>query len=562
MSLFGSIQMGGSTLQAMQIGLQVVGNNIANANTPGFVRQEAVFAPAPVQKIGNLILGLGVKVDSIVQKLDKFVLERLIGAHGDRANAEAQEQVYRELETLLNELSDTTDLSASLTGFFNSIEEVMKAPAEASTRNLAVGKGISLTQTLNNLSSRVSGLQDQLDERVAAATIEINDLAEDIRKLNVQIASSEGGDSNASEAGGLRVKRQEAINRLSELVGINVTEQASGGVSVAIGGDFLVFEGQKRSVELDLISGKIEFADSHGELQTASGEIVGLYAARDEIVDGFITKLDQLAGTLAFEFNKVYSQGQGLVGFQQLTSVEGVTNSNAALDAAGLPFTPVSGTFDVLVHSKGGGLTTTHTVNIDLDGLDEDDTLTTLAQQLDAIDGISASITSNGQLEITSDSTDIEFAFAGDTSGVLAALGLNTFFTGSTAASIGVNAEVKGINNAGKFAASSDGIGVGSGNAERLAAFLDQPIESAGNASLADLYNQLLNELTQGASVTGSLAEGFRTFESTLEGQNQAVSGVSIDEEAIKMLTLQRIYQASAKYIQTLAELLDLLVAI
>ena len=106
MSLFGSIQMGGNTLQAMQIGLQVVGNNIANANTPGYVRQEAIYAPAGVRSMGNLILGLGVKVDSIVQKLDKFVQERLVGARGDRANAEVQEQVYRDLETLLNELSE------------------------------------------------------------------------------------------------------------------------------------------------------------------------------------------------------------------------------------------------------------------------------------------------------------------------------------------------------------------------------------------------------------------------------------------------------------------------
>ena len=143
---------------------------------------------------------------------------------------------------------------------------------------------------------------------------------------------------------------------------------------------------------------------------------------------------------------------------------------------------------------------------------------------------------------------------------MLAALGLNTFFTGSTAATLGVNDEVKGIGNAAKFAASLGGIGEDSGNAERLAAFLDQPLESAGNASLGDLYNQLLNEVTQGSSIAQSVAEGFRVFEGTLEGQSQAVSGVSIDEEAIKMITLQRIYQASAKYIQTITELLDLLV--
>ena len=72
------------------------------------------------------------------------------------------------------------------------------------------------------------------------------------------------------------------------------------------------------------------------------------------------------------------------------------------------------------------------------------------------------------------------------------------------------------------------------------------------------MYNQLLNEVTQGSSIAQSVAEGFRVFEGTLEGQQQAVSGVSIDEEAIKMITLQRIYQASARYIQTISELLDI----
>ena len=252
-----------------------------------------------------------------------------------------------------------------------------------------------------------------------------------------------------------------------------------------------MFEGQRREVNVNttsddgVASGVIQFADTHSPLNTTTGELSGLYTARDEIVGGFLNRLDDLAGTLAFEFNKVYSQGQGLVGFDQLTSIDAVTNTDAALDAAGLPFTPVSGTFDLLVHSKDDDLNARRTtIRIDLNGLDEDTSLTSLAQQLDAVDGISASVTSTGQLQISADSTDIEFAFSGDTSGVLAALGLNTFFTGSTAASIGVNDEVKGISNAGKFAASLGGIGEDSRNAERLAAFLDQPLESAGGASL------------------------------------------------------------------------------
>ncbi len=566
MGLFGAIQMGGNTLQAMQIGLQVVGNNIANANTPGYVRQDTVYVPAPVQKHGNLILGTGVLVDSIVQKLDTFVQERLVGARGDRANAEVQEEVYRDLEVLLNELSSETDLTGALTGFFNAIDEVMKDPGNAATRNLAVGKGIALASSFNDLHGRAFSLQQELDQRVVAMADEVNNLSEEIRLLNIQIASIEGGGATGSQAAGMRVKRQTAVNRLSELVGITVHEQPSGGLSISIGGEFLVFEGQRREVAYTgtatagLAQGAIEFVETKSAINTTGGQLAGLYAARDETLGNFFSRLDELAGVLAFEFNKLYSQGQGLVGFQQLTSVEAIDNPTAALDEAGLAFTPVSGVFNVLIRSKNDNLTQTHSILIDLNGLDEDTTLESLAEQLDAIASLSASISSNGRLQLSVESSDLEFAFSGDTSGVLAALGLNTFFTGSTAATLGVNAEVKGIGNAAKFAGSLGGIGEDAGNLERLAAFLEQPLETVGNASLVDLYNQLLNEVTQGSSIAQSVAEGYRVFEGTLEGQGQAVAGVSIDEEAIKMITLQRIYQASARYIQTVSELLELLV--
>jgi flagellar hook-associated protein 1 FlgK len=566
MSLFGAIQMGGNTLKAMQIGLHVVGNNIANANTPGYVRQEAIYVPAPVQVHGNLILGTGVLVDSIVQKLDQFVQDRLVGARGDRANAEVQEQIYRDLEVLLNEISAEGDLSSALTRFFNAVDEVMRDPGSISARDQAVKIAVELAENFGHLHREAYEHQGELNDRVSAVADEINSLAEDIRLLNIQIASIEGGDTSGSDAAGLRVKRQEAVDRLSELINIRVDEQASGGTSVAVGGEFLVFEGQRREVNIAASSedaglSVVEFSDTHSALSTTAGELEGLYVARDEIVGGFLNRLDELAGTLAFEFNKAHSQGQGLVGFQELTSVESILDSSAALDAAGLAFTPVSGSFELVLSSRTEvGQTQTHAIHIHLDGLDTDTTLESLAAQLDAIDGLAASITSTGALQLTTDSTDTEFSFSGDTSGALAALGLNTFFTGSTAATLGVNAELKGIENAAKFAASDDGIGNGSGNAERLAVLFERPIESIGNASLADLYNQLINEVTQGSAIAQSVAEGFRVFEGTLDGQKQAVTGVSIDEEAIKMITLQRIYQASAKYIQTVSELLDLLV--
>ncbi len=570
MSLFGSIQMGANTLQAMQIGLQVVGNNIANANTPGYIRQETIYSPAPTQQVGSLILGLGVQVDGIVEKIDAYILERLAGARGDRASAEVQENAYGDLEVLLNELADDTDLSSALTGFFTSIEEVLNDPSNVATRNLAIEKGQALAEHLNGLYSRASDLYEQLHDRVVDVADEVNTLAEEIRRLNAQIATIEGGDTSSSVAGALRVQRQAAIDGLSELVGINMIEQSSGAINISLGGEFLVFEGQRRAVVATLSDSTggykptIQFVDTKSELPATGGELAGLYVARDDIIGGFLDSLDSLAGTLINEFNKVYSQGQGQVGFDELTSVDSVDDVNAALDAAGLTFTPVNGTCDVLVYNEETGLTTTHTIYVDLNGLDEDTSLTDLASQLDDIDGLTASVSSTGSLSISADSSETVFAFSGDTSGVLAALGLNTFFTGSTARDIGVNNELDGIDNANKFAASLGGLGQSedTANAERLAVFMDEPLDAAGGASLSDLYNELINQVTQGSAVAQSVAKGFRGFEATLDSEKQAVSGVSLDEEAVKLITLQRIYQASARFIQSVSEMLDVLMNI
>jgi flagellar hook-associated protein 1 FlgK len=355
---------------------------------------------------------------------------------------------------------------------------------------------------------------------------------------------------------------------MSEIAGIKVTEQPSGGVNISVGGEFLVFEGQRRQVEVKQVNDggtlkdTIEFVGSKSPLATSTGELAGLYTARDQIAGNFLDGLNKLASSLIFEFNKQYSQGQGTQGFSQLTSVDGVSNADAPLEKAGLKFTPVNGQFDLIVYNKNQKNSQTHTISVHLNGLDDDTTLNSLASQIDAIDGVSAKVTSAGKLQITSDSSDTQFAFSGDNSGTLAALGLNTFFTGSTARDIAVNRELLGSGNDAKFAASGGGLGANqdTGNAEQLAAFLDKPLDSAGGSTLPDVYDKLVNSVSQGATVAKSVAEGFQTFEGTLNGQLQAVSGVSIDDEAIQLLTLQHIYQASAKFIQTAAQLLDVLV--
>ena len=577
MSLFGSLQNAGNTLQAMQIGMQVVGNNIANANTPGFIRERVNYAPAPVQEIGNLSIGLGVLVDSISQVLDENLARQLQSAVGDQVSADLQNQAYKDLESVLGELTDN-DLSTALTDFFGSIEDTLNpATGEAlSVRNLAVLEGKQLANEIQRVDQRAKQLRDEYNNEIVRSADLINDYAKEIQQLNIQIVQVEGGGFSKSDAGSLRTQRNTAVDRLSELVGVNVQEQPSGGLSVSVAGEFIVFEGQRR--EVSVINGSdegeptasIQFTDTGADLDLSRGRLHGLTVARDEIVGGFRDDLTSFTRNLIFEFNKIHSGGQGTIGFTELTSVDGVADTTVALDAAGLEFTPTDGEFNITLVNLNTGDTETTRIDIQLLGQDDDTSLDDLAAQIDAVNGISASVNSQGQLSIAVDSADSQFYFSGDTipgqpyqgdtSGVLAALGLNTFFTGFNADSISINNELNGIENAGKFAASNNGLDGGTGNAVALAAFVDQPIDALNGASVLEKYDQVVNELASNSTVAGSVAEGLGVFASTLESEFQAISGVNIDEEAIELITLQRIYQATARYISTIQEMLDTLV--
>jgi flagellar hook-associated protein 1 FlgK len=395
---------------------------------------------------------------------------------------------------------------------------------------------------------------------------EVNTLTEQISKLNLQIVALEGGSAKATEAGALRSQRNTAVKRLAEIMDVKVKETSTGATNISVGGELIVSEGTRRAVKTNFGADKsgmtatIAFADNNDELRVAGGELHGVYTARDEIVGGFIDRLDQFAASLIFEFNKVYSQGQGASGFSTISSQNEVNDPHAPLDAAGLAFTPVNGQFELQVRNTATGLTERHSILVDLNGLDGDMSLASLAAQLNGISGVNAQVTADNLLKVSAESAETQLAFSGDTSGLLAALGINTFFTGTGAANMGINQVVAADGS--KFAAALDGIGVGTENALKLVSLHDTGLASLSGNSITGLYDQLVNETAQGSTVAASIADGFSVFEQTLEASAQAVSGVNLDEEAIDMILLQRTYQASARYISTLSELMDILVAL
>ncbi len=192
MSLIGTIQQSAGALQAAQIGLQVVGNNIANANTSGHIRQQLEQASASAVRDGGLIKGLGVRTTGIVQNIDKALAERMYSAKSALDGAEALQRAYAQLEELTTDL-DNSGLSQQLSLFNNSLHELSAQPSDRALREFVVLQGETLASNIRRTQDSVLERRELWDGELANMTSKINHLSSRTADLNIQIAGIEGG---------------------------------------------------------------------------------------------------------------------------------------------------------------------------------------------------------------------------------------------------------------------------------------------------------------------------------------------------------------------------------
>jgi flagellar hook-associated protein 1 FlgK len=563
MSLQSSLNIGISALGAQSRGLQVTGQNIANANTPGYVREEILFSPIVPEQIGNLIVGRGVDVQAIIQKVDKFLAERLRDATSDVTAAQAERDVYLRLESLLGELTET-DLSTGLNQFLASIQEALNQPQSVAMRGLAVRQGQELARSVTDLRRRVDDTRDGLNGRVRDLIGEANRLIEQVAALNSRINDLELAGTSPSQAGALRSQRLKALDDLSKIIDIDVVETESSALNVFLAsGQYLVFGNATNrlatstTIDRNLVVYNVVLERDQSPVALTGGALAGITTARDTNLGAFLDQLDQLAASLIVEFNRIFSSGTGLRGFQDLTGTYAVTDATSALNAAGLAFSPQNGSFQVRVTNRNTGLTETTDLFVDLNGVGAETSLNDLVALIDAVAGLNAQVTPNGELRIAGDAPDLEFSFAGDTSGVLASLGINTFFTGSGSLDIGVNATL--VKDPSLFAAGQGGGPGDVSNAIALTDFLKNPVAALGGLTLDQAYEALVIDTTQASASARAIATGMEGFQQTLSDQFLQTTGVSLDEEAIRMISFQQAYQAAARFISTVSELIELL---
>lgn len=568
MSLLGTLQVGQSALAVQQAALQVTGNNIANAGNADYTRQVANLAPSPDQKLQpGMFIGTGVDLTGIKRQVDDALNARIRSSVADNQSADTTQQWLGRVEATFNELSDE-DLSTQLSTFFNSWSDLANKPQDIGLRQVVLQNGDSLAGNFQSLRNQLTGLQKDVDSRLTGLVGDADQLATQIADVNQQIVNAEGGAGDANGgANGLRDRRDALLKQLSSLMDINTTED-KGVVNVYVGSEPLVIGTTNRGVGLKTttddkgrLSTEVIFKANNGTMNVTSGQIGALVAVRKQIGDT-VDNVDSVAGNLIFELNKIHASGQGLEGFSSVTSTANVNDPTVALNnpASGLKFTPKNGSFVVHVKQKASGLETSTLVQVDLDGLNNNDTtLNSLAASIDGISGISATVNA-GKLNVSADSNDVDISFSQDSSGALAALGVNNFFSGSDARDIAVNTTIK--SDPSLLAAAKNGNTGDNQTALAIAGLESAKVAALNGASLKETYQGIVNGIAVNAATAKNNADATLSVQQTLESQRESLSGVSLDEEAINLMRQQRAFQAASRVVAAVDEMLKTLLSL
>jgi flagellar hook-associated protein 1 FlgK len=563
MSINGALQIGQSAILASQAAIQVAGNNMANAATPGYHRQVARLSPSRPEYIGRAgFLGTGVQLARIVRTVDTALQTRTRAAISDQNSAEIDQRFLSAIESIRNELSDQ-DLSSRLSAFFNSFSELANNPTDEAVRTVVIQQGSGLANSIREMRAEHVKVREEIDRSLGSAIRTVDGLLDQVAEVNRQIVEAEQGGSGANS---LRDRRDALISEVSAFIPVTTVEQPNGAVDVLVGSIPVILGGESRGINLrteansDGLAVSLRVTADGTTLTPEGGQIGALFRQRADTVDPAIADLDTLAQQLAFQVNRIHSQGQGTSGWTSVVGLNRVldTTTNLAADATGIPFDIRNGSFELHVTNRQTGLRTTVLVAVDPETMSLDQLAAAIGAAMPAGTG-TASVTPERGLRIDA-ASGYELSFSNDSSGALAALGVNSFFGGSDASDIAVN---EALATDPRLLASGRGHVAGSNQvALDIAGLENLSIDALGGRSLRGFWQSATTDLAVKTQSANTRAESSRLVRDSLEAQVSATSGVSIDEESINMLSYQRQFQAAARYISTIDETLQTLLSI
>lgn len=309
-STFGSINVAASGLNAARTWLDVVSQNISNANTPGYVREAA-----QQQSVDGASVGLfsgpngpgGVRVTSVTRLNDPVIDTRARLEHARSAQTDSTAATLSAVEQLFTEPSDT-GLAEQLNDFWNSWAAVGNDPGSTAARTVVLQKAGTVANQLNTMSASLQTVADTATASLSAHVQSVNDAASSLADLNGKIAVAT---ATGAQANGLLDQRDRLLDQLAQLSGAVATINPNGSADVTVGGASLVLGGSAAAMTTDPAYG-VSIGGSPVTL--TGGSAAADVQALTTDIPNYQSRLDAVAAALAGTVNSAQSNGYDLSG--------------------------------------------------------------------------------------------------------------------------------------------------------------------------------------------------------------------------------------------------------
>ena len=308
------LNIGMSGLNASQVSLATVGNNIANANTAGYSRQQTNQVSNASNLYGGVFIGSGTTLADVRRVYNAYLDNQLQTSTSLSSDANAYLEQVSPLDKLFSD--KTTGISAVLSSFFSSVQTSAGTPSDTAARQLLLTNAQTLSNRFNALASQMTQQNEGINSQLTTLTGQVNQLTASIAQLNEQIAqassSSGSGPSNLLDA------RNEAVRSLNELVGVTVQEQngsfnvsLGNGQSLVLGNTSNTLSTARTGIDKNQLNIQINTPSSTSDITSviSGGKIGGLLRYRDDVLVPAQNDLGRTALVMADKINRQLGQG-------------------------------------------------------------------------------------------------------------------------------------------------------------------------------------------------------------------------------------------------------------
>jgi flagellar hook-associated protein 1 FlgK len=309
-------------LSAAQVGLQTTGHNIANANTPGFSRQEVVLSTRQPNFSGAGFVGQGVEVETVKRAYSQFLTGQALT---EQSQSSMLNTYHAQIQQIDNVIADPqAGVSPAIQDFFTAVNNVSSSPDSAAARQAMINSASAMTERFQSLGERFIDMHKDVASQISNSLSLVNGYSKQIAELNKNIVLLEAGSTQTPND--LLDQRDQLVGELNKEIKATVVKQRDGAYNIFIGnGQSLVigesaFTLATQQSPVDPAKQDVVYQGANGlktTLQQSSlqgGTLGGLLSFRDTTLSGSQNALGRVAMGLAGVMNHQHQLGQDLNG--------------------------------------------------------------------------------------------------------------------------------------------------------------------------------------------------------------------------------------------------------